>query len=78
MEDIYFEKILSYVKEKRNLDFSQYRKNLLERRVMARVRMTKRNNFEEYYLHLKSNLVAADEVYGRVNADLEGKVYGWK
>jgi len=49
----YLDKILEVVREKRNLDFSQYRENLLSRRVMTRVRMAKRENFEQYLAYLK-------------------------
>lgn len=49
----YLEKILDKIKEERNLDFSQYRESILERRVMVRVRMAKRATFEEYLAYLK-------------------------
>jgi chemotaxis methyl-accepting protein methylase len=52
-KDTYLDKILDLVREKRNLDFSQYRENLLARRVMTRVRLTKRDNFEQYLAYLK-------------------------
>lgn len=52
-KDPYLEKILDLVREKRNLDFSQYRGNLLARRVMARVRMAKCDNFQQYFTYLK-------------------------
>jgi len=51
--DLYLEKILEKIKLERNLDFSQYRESILERRVMARVRITKRDNFEQYLAYLK-------------------------
>lgn len=51
--DPYLMKILDKIKVERNLDFFQYRPSILERRVMTRVRMTKRDNFEEYFAHLK-------------------------
>ncbi|MDD5773908.1 MAG: protein-glutamate O-methyltransferase CheR [bacterium] len=49
----YLQNILEKIKEERNLDFSQYRENLLSRRVMARVRSTKTGGFEQYYYYLK-------------------------
>lgn len=52
MEDIYLKKILDKVHAERGLNFSQYRMKLLSRRVMARVRLTKRDDFEQYYAHL--------------------------
>ncbi len=51
--DTYLLKILEKVKEERNLDFSQYREKVLARRVMTRVRITKRDNFEQYYAYLR-------------------------
>lgn len=51
--DPYLEKILDLIKERRNVDFSQYRGSILSRRVMARVRMTRRDNFEQYLAYLK-------------------------
>ena len=53
MSDEYFKKILDLVKQERNLDLSQYRDKLLQRRVMTRVRATKRDDFEHYHAHLK-------------------------
>jgi len=52
-KDRYLKKILEKIKQERNLDFSQYRERILARRVMARVRMNKRENFEEYYAYLR-------------------------
>jgi len=52
-KDPYLEKILDKIKDERNLDFSQYRESILERRVMVRVRMAKRDNFEQYLAYLK-------------------------
>lgn len=49
----YLEKILDKIKEERNLDFSQYRESILSRRVMVRVRMAKRDNFEQYLAYLE-------------------------
>ncbi|MDP6685962.1 MAG: protein-glutamate O-methyltransferase CheR [Candidatus Omnitrophota bacterium] len=52
-KDPYLQKILEKINKERNLDFSQYRDKLLERRLMVRVRITKRNNFEQYFAYLK-------------------------
>lgn len=52
-KDQYLTRILERIKEERGLDFSQYRENLLSRRVMARVRLTRRDNFEQYLAFLK-------------------------
>lgn len=53
-------KILDKIKEERNVDFSHYRDNILARRVMVRVRMTKRENFEQYLTYLKFHPVEMD------------------
>jgi len=52
-KDPYLEKILDKIQEERNLDFSQYRGSILGRRVMARVRMTKQDSFEQYLAYLR-------------------------
>lgn len=52
-KDAYLQKILDLIKEKRNLDFSQYREGILGRRIMARARMIKRENFEQYIAYMK-------------------------
>jgi len=52
-KDPYLKKILDKIKEGRNLDFSQYRESILSRRVMTRLRLTKRDNFEQYFSYLK-------------------------
>ncbi len=52
-KDPYLEKILDRIREERNLDFSQYRENILARRLMTRVRATKRDTFEQYLAYLK-------------------------
>lgn len=62
MENQYFLKILEKVKEERNVDFSQYRSNLLERRVMVRVRAVKRDNFEQYFAFLKFHPAEIDNL----------------
>lgn len=61
-KDSYLKQILDFVKEKRSLDFSQYRVNLLSRRVMARVRLTRRDNFEQYLAYLKSHVSELDNL----------------
>ena len=53
MTDPYLEKVLDKIKEARGLDFSLYRESILSRRVMVRVRMTKRDNFEQYLAYLR-------------------------
>ncbi len=52
-KDPYLDKILDRIKEERGLDFSLYRENILSRRIMVRVRMTKRDNFEQYLAYLR-------------------------
>jgi len=54
-EDLYLEKILNEIRQARNLDFTQYRKKLLARRVMVRVRKTRHENFKEYLTYLKAH-----------------------
>ncbi|NQT89981.1 MAG: protein-glutamate O-methyltransferase CheR [Candidatus Omnitrophica bacterium] len=49
----YLDKILERVRRERGLDFSQYRPAILGRRVMARVALTKRDDFEQYYAYLR-------------------------
>ncbi len=53
MHDVHLERILGLVRDQRNLDFSNYREGILNRRVMARVRMVRRDDFEQYYAYLK-------------------------
>jgi chemotaxis methyl-accepting protein methylase len=48
-EILYTDKILDFIKEKRNIDFSQYRKNLLMRRIKTRVNLTKTKDFTGYF-----------------------------
>ncbi len=60
--DRYFSKILEKVKAERNLDFSQYRPSLLERRVMVRVRAVKRESFEQYLAYLKFHPAEMDNL----------------
>lgn len=49
---VYFKKILDKLKLDRNLDFSNYRENLLMRRIMARVRAVRCNDLKGYYEYL--------------------------
>jgi chemotaxis protein methyltransferase CheR len=52
-QDPYLEKIIDSIQQERSLDFSQYKKSILSRRVMTRVRASKRDNFEQYLAYLK-------------------------
>lgn len=54
-DDIYLDRILEEIKDKRNFDFLQYRKKLLLRRVMVRVRSTRYPDLESYFAYLKDN-----------------------
>ncbi len=47
--------LLNEVFKERGLDFSQYRENLIERRVAVRLRATKNSTYEEYTQFLKNN-----------------------
>ncbi|MFH0772417.1 MAG: protein-glutamate O-methyltransferase CheR [Candidatus Omnitrophota bacterium] len=47
--------LLNEVFKERGIDFSQYRENLLERRVAVRIRATKSCSYEEYMRLLKDN-----------------------
>lgn len=59
-DEIYLNKILDEIKKERNVDFSQYRIALLSRRAMARVRLAKRDNFEQYFAYLKMHPAEMD------------------
>jgi chemotaxis protein methyltransferase CheR len=61
-DGIFLTTILARIREKRGLDFSGYRRNLLLRRVMARVRLTKNQNFEEYLRCLDSDSGEIDKL----------------
>jgi len=47
--------LLNEVFKERNIDFSQYRENLIERRIASRLRATKRSSYEEYIRFLSGN-----------------------
>ena len=47
--------LLNEVFKERGIDFSQYRENLIGRRVAVRLRATKNSTYEEYMRFLKSN-----------------------
>lgn len=49
------DEILQIVKKARSLDFSQYRRKLLSRRVMTRVRTTHADTFESYLEYLEKH-----------------------
>jgi chemotaxis protein methyltransferase CheR len=47
--------LLNNVFAQRNIDFSQYREKLIERRVNVRIRATKSNSLKDYINYLKQN-----------------------
>ena len=47
--------LLNELFKERGIDFSQYRENLIERRVAVRLRATKNSTYEEYTRFLKGN-----------------------
>ncbi len=47
--------LLNEVFKERKIDFSQYRENLIERRIASRLRATKRSSYEEYMRFLSGN-----------------------
>ena len=47
--------LLNEIFKERGIDFSQYRENLIERRIAVRLRATKNSTYEEYTHFLKSN-----------------------
>jgi len=47
--------LLNEVFKERHIDFSQYRENLIERRIASRLRATKRSSYEEYIRFLSGN-----------------------
>ena len=56
-------KILSYVDETTGLDFREYKKSTLARRVARRVKVCKCNSLSEYYTYLKSEKEEVDILY---------------
>lgn len=58
--DPYLKNILEFVKKERGLDFSEYKLNLIERRVQARVRLARMKGLQDYFDHLKINASEMD------------------
>lgn len=61
-DENFLSKIFKEIKKERNVDFSQYRPALLSRRMMARVRLTRRDNFEQYFAYLKTHPAELDNL----------------
>jgi chemotaxis methyl-accepting protein methylase len=53
--DIFYYKILETIKRDCHVDLSHYRDKLLKRRIVVRLRATKKESLKEYYGYLKQN-----------------------
>ncbi len=62
--------IIQKIKSERHLDFSQYRKPLLTRRIIARALLAKRPNLEEYLEFLESDPEEMDFLVDKITINV--------